>query len=301
VNTGNSWAPGDLLLLESFTNNGGNDLRDALAKVNPNTTCVSSLRIKSGGTVGAVTQGMNVRMDEPGNLTPTEENDPQYAPAANVIKGVLPNNAACSNFNSRSNVAIPYPWDDCFMTGMTPNAGNGCVNYMGTAVFGNGNWDRNDYWAINHPGVAQPATIDVDGTLVSWANATRYDVYRYEINHAPVAIMGDEKSAPSCLPPTNPPSTNPNNDRRVFIVAVVNCIADQAKLTNGTPIPLRYFAKVFLTEPYGTSPWRNQTRTSGAINVAFGNNSALLSIEMMSGVTPNDPTGVTHAYPVLYR
>jgi hypothetical protein len=56
---------------------------------------------------------------------------------------------------------------------------------LGDGLLGNGQWDCGDYWAISHPGVAAPASINgVSGTCGTPATTTfsRYQIYRYEIS-----------------------------------------------------------------------------------------------------------------------
>ena len=85
------------------------------------------------------------------------------------------------------------------------------------ARFGNGNWDRPGYWALNH-GTPMPAAM---------ANSSLYQMYRYEIETAGIPDNSSE------LPPgedgnaqchNDSAATNDFPDRRMMIIAVIDCL-----------------------------------------------------------------------------
>jgi hypothetical protein len=131
---------------------------------------------------------------------------------------------------------------------------------------------------------------------------SRYDVYRYEIANN-LDVNGDEQTGPSCYSDTNnPPDTNPDRDRRLAYVAVVNCLENAGKLGNGDAVPVEAYAKIFMIEPVGHTVFTGQTRTDGTDTIRWPNiDPADLPIEVVDVVTPNDESGHLHVYPVLYR
>lgn len=136
----------------------------------------------------------------------------------------------------------------------------------GTCLMGNGVWDCATYWSVNHPSSAAPAGC------TSSPSISRYDVYRYEIDHSPVSL-GDwsgngladlaapnnhgngESGAPYCAGSGNGVDTSTGRtDRRAIGVAVINCLAQSGAIGGGQTannIPVAGFAKFFMTQPIG--------------------------------------------------
>ena len=77
-------------------------------------------------------------------------------------------------------------------------------------------------------------------------NASRYDVYKYELSH-PALASGPEATAPQCNTPMNRPK------RRLIYVAILDCVANDVRGSGGN-YPVQAFASVFLTEPAGDPP-----------------------------------------------
>jgi Putative Flp pilus-assembly TadE/G-like len=288
--------PGDFSVVNAINGNGADDVRDAFARVDPNTFCYEDITIKGGVNNGPVRQGIDVRMDwYLGNLGGVGGGftaNPQYVPAPVVTKGLRPGNGNNVCNPTLSAQTMPFPRDNCFMLAPTPNAGQGCTSYSGTVRFGDGNWARNAYWSQNHPMEAQPP---------GYATMTRYQVYRYEIER-PAPVNLDERSAPACYNNVaSPPSVDPNRDRRSMIAAVVNCVQNAANLNGNVPVPVQAFARVFLTEPAGNTDWNgngNQPISRGGIT---WNQTSVddIYLEMVGLAPPN--TSVFHVFPVLYR
>jgi hypothetical protein len=256
------------------------NVQDAMGLLTPNTQCFSSLVIKTGNNAGPVQNGLNVRFDEGSDST--------HPPAKNVLKGEMKQN--CNNFK-QSSTSIPLPRDSCFMTALPVGdgtAGTGCLNdNNGVHRVGDGNWARNTYWTINHPMQLQPG---------GYATMSRHDVYQYEIANPPLPNIGDENAGPSCA---TPPAGAV--DRRLITVAIVNCLANANDLNNGSPIPLKVFAKLFLTEPVGHTDWFGVSRAGATWGSPPNNFNAAIFAEMVGIVPPNDPTSGVHIYPTLYR
>jgi len=134
-----------------------------------------------------------------------------------------------------------------------------------TSTFGNGQWDCESYWRINHAGAAPPANMDnLGGVCSNAANTTvsRYAVYLYE-NQDNTRISqyslpgidnkGGENGSPHCNGSGVGPSAN-QTDRRVIFSAVINCLAHSDIITGGQTannIPVAGFGKFFMSQPVG--------------------------------------------------
>lgn len=282
---GASWAPGTFGLLDTPFGTGANALREYVARVTPNTYCVGDrVDVKPGQNTGPFQQGMNTRFDMYDGPMRWRRHHPNYAPAANVMKGLRTQGWNCNN--PKSNTSTPFPRDNCFMPsgtwpdGVSFGAGTGCTTYGGVGRAGDGNWDRANYWATNHSGDPLPP---------GYASMSRYEVYRYELENSPPGLGStpQEIGAPTCSTAT--PISLPGRDRRVLQVAVVNCLEHQALLGgNARDVPVENYAEVFLTEPAGNTDW-------------WGASNGDLFVEMIGIVSPNTSDSVLREYPVLYR
>jgi Putative Flp pilus-assembly TadE/G-like len=271
--------PGTFGLINTLGNNpSGSQIRTGASALNPDSSCTTTtVTPASGYKAGPVGQGMDVRFDIYGG--PMTSNDSTIPPALDVIKG---GDGKCPA--GRSSTSMPMPDDNCFGNGTTTNT---CP---GTSV-GDGNWNRNVYWAENHPGIAQPP---------GYSAMTRYQVYEYELSNALNPPQATEKGSPACYKGTPAPS---NIDRRVVYVAVINCVAN-GPVKQGVPVPVLAVAKVFLTGPTGDPlSWATKSVTAGGSTYTFPASTGQDDTygEVISAVPPNDPTGLLHAYPVLYR
>jgi hypothetical protein len=273
--SGSSWVPGDFGLLDSADTGGEDDctgglggtnrIRCVLALVNPNTQCVGDRVNIRPGQATSVHAGLNVRFDIWDPPLQTKQSDPAFAPAANVTKGMShPANQCALNKFTTAPDTVPLPRDGCFEAG-TCDGGR----------FGDGitTAELSAYWSANHGGAALP------GELIG---GTRYDVYRYEIDHGMIPESTDpngEQGTPSCAPAGVDSALR---DRRVLIVAVVNCI-EQGIQGNRDDVPVVAFARMFMTEPVGDGPEDD------------------LYAEVLGVVRPGGNDGVLHEFPQLYR
>ena len=135
------------------------------------------------------------------------------------------------------------PRDNCHYTSY--NGTGLCPG--GTGRFGNGVWDRADYFRVNHK---VGATIDYPP---DWTNISRYDTYLWELDNNKVPNGNgatSQRGAPVCF--TGSPVGE--RERRVMTVAIVsNC----ASLTGSSqPVVIDEFADVFLVEPSIDDPRR---------------------------------------------
>ncbi|RWN26551.1 MAG: pilus assembly protein [Mesorhizobium sp.] len=210
-------------------------LRDALA-VGTAGTCYQrdKLTTKTGVTLGQVNAGLNVRFDIYSTSLKSHDTDWQYRPASNVRKGV-DKTANCNKYTPNTDsTAMALPPGDSFdsATGMT-----------------NSTWDRSNYWLINH-GAAYPSVPSITNPTGATVPASRYDVYKYEIANG---LVGDkslaptkESGVPACFKGTTPTS---DPDRRLLNMAIVDCIANQAKLNGHIQLKPDGYASVFINSP----------------------------------------------------
>jgi hypothetical protein len=300
------WTPGNFGLTNNYPGMGADAMEEAMANVNSGATCTEdNIQPRNGEATNKVQNGMNVRFDIYVQDVKNYYKNSTYLPAPNVVKGEVPKNGdACSVV--RSATSIPFPRDNCFMVAVpAPGVpGSGCTSYPavgGTPRYGDGNWARAQYWAANHPTDPQPPGY-IDATKLT-GGMSRYETYRYEIEHPQqVSLPMDEQGAPACS--TTAPNTNRDHDRRVLYVAVVNCIehgpapvGDNA-LKNNQFVPVKAYAKVFITEPVGNADWDSKAR--GGLTWPSITPQDFM-VEVFDVVKPNDQSGHLHVYPVLYR
>lgn len=240
-------APGNFGFLEDPNQSGGAALRDALATVSPQVCFIQNgVNTKTGATTGPVRQGMNTRFDIYDGSFNSQRDNAAYRPAVNVTKGYTFTGNACNATAAPDTDAMGLPRDNCYSTDT--------CNAMGPSDgrMGNGNWDFDAYWDINHGTGTPPNT---------WSNAnlpSRYEVYRYEVEtpaipQPGVAPMTLEDGDPGCYNAAAAgvaPSDAP--DRRVIYAAVINCEADLSPGSNDD-VPVEAFIKLFLTEPVGST------------------------------------------------
>lgn len=239
---GAAWGPGNFgflmpstLALDSTGNckgvtGAGPLLRCALGAVGSITQCfpVRGVDTEPGQKVGITNDSLNTRFDMWSGAMKNEKNNPIYAPAPNVIKGIEPKSGGACNWNTptpTTNTAA-LPRDDCF---------------PGCAPYGNGTWStgRANYVAKNY-GVADPHP----------AAQTRYAYYLAEI-----AAHGGASSTAAILSGraetgrrmcSNQQSTDP--ERRVIIAAGIDCAANPIS-GSASGVPVHQFVKLFITEP----------------------------------------------------
>ncbi|TGD45339.1 hypothetical protein EEB11_01950 [Pseudotabrizicola sediminis] len=243
---GAAWGPGNFGFLEPSTlaldANGscagsrgtGPMLRCVLGAVGNITQCfaVRGVDTEPGQKVGITNDALNTRFDMWSGAMNSEKNNPIYAPAPNVIKGIQPNGGNACSWNNPQPTAdtAALPHDDC---------------YPGCAPYGDGNWaaGRTTYIAANYAG-ADPHP----------SATTRYQYYLAEI----AAAGGGGAAMPilSGLSETGRPMCSPNQssdpDRRVIIVAGVNCDPNNGGTSisgSSTGVPVHQMVKMFITEP----------------------------------------------------
>jgi len=285
---GNSWAPGAFGYLDvGAVNNGTPDQRVALGMDFPNTNCVAEAGVEvDTGVAASVLDALNTRFDIYQNgwgkntCFPHAQCNPAWNTTKDLVRREAASAAACGISNNSSEWRLPpdaeqyvasnaagddsnvahmgYPMDICHYP-----SGGGCGTT--NARFGNGNWRRDIYFLKNHPTQSDPTGSNWQTVTGLAADASRYDVYRWEQNIPGVgniatgsrpnvsrnmSVPGSgaftQYGSPVCKPPGLPASAG-QPDRRVLAVAV----ADNCAAINGgsTAVDVGGWAEVFLVQP----------------------------------------------------
>lgn len=277
--TGNSqWAPGAFGLLDTpLGDTTPKGVAHHLGSSRPNGCYGREVDIRPG-QVDPTKGGINVRFDiyqnpffhKGAQAKWSQEEKNEFRPALNVTKGRVKSGNACDAIGDPAKVK-PLPIDDCFFTNTCPHP-----------RLGDGVWDRDGYWSVNHGGTL-PAAL---------TGATRYDVYRYEIDNDLIpdnSGTGGEDGNPSCYKSiSNMPDADDEPDRRQLNVAIVNCMEHSVK-GNADDVKVEAFAKLFIIRPmlkYDDDP-----------SPSDGN----LWAEVVAKLEPEDDSGVLHNIVQLYR
>ncbi|MGV8988938.1 MAG: TadE/TadG family type IV pilus assembly protein [Cypionkella sp.] len=246
--SGAAWGPGDFGFLDvggdiGLDPNGpcvdvhGNKIIGcAIGAMGAVTQCFSQRGVDTepGQKVGVENPAFNVRFDMYSSTMNGKDKDPIYAPAPNVIKGVVPQGkgASCVGANPQvSTDTVPLPHDSCLDAGT-------CGRY------GNGNWatGRSNYVSKNY------GTADPFPTVT-----TRYQYYLAEIaahgggaSKTGILTGRSEDGRPHC---SSYQSSDPG--RRILVAAGIDCTAYpiSGKTSN---IPVNEFVRLFMTEPVGS-------------------------------------------------
>jgi hypothetical protein len=239
---GAAWGPGNFGFLEPSTlaldatgncaGSGGTGptLRCVLGAVGSITQCFAQRGVDTepGQKVGITNDAINTRFDMWAGAMNKEKNNPVYAPAANVIKGLEPKGGnACSWSNPQATTDTKaVPRDDCF---------------PGCAPYGDGNWSA---------GRMAYVTANYGGTDPHPGAGTRYEYYLAEIAAAgggmsstPILNGLSETGRPMCSP-----HQDPDPERRVIIAAGIDCSTNPIS-GRTTGVPVHQFVKMFITEP----------------------------------------------------
>ncbi len=264
---GTAWGPGNFgfIDLASFedtsgvcADEGGNKLACLIAAQSSITQCVltNGLTTEPGQKVGITNAAFNVRFDIYRSVLNGERNNPDFAPAPNVIKGIRKNGGgSCIQGNEElTGDTIALGRDTCMINGTCG----------GSNRFGDGAWDRAGYLNVNHDladgmadGVGSDAHLPpLTGTNTQYAG-TRFGMYLREIaygNSNPYPVPNANSILDPALSETGRPmcSSNMSTDpaRRVVTAAGIDCAQNPVSgSTSG--VPVTRFVSVFLTEPVG--------------------------------------------------
>ncbi|MER9814309.1 pilus assembly protein TadG-related protein [Mesorhizobium sp. M0129] len=241
---GNAWNPGNFGLLD----NSMDSLRDAIAMGTAG-TCYNrnAITTKTGVTLGQVNAGLNTRFAIYSNSLNKYDKDWRYRPSVNVRKGSKSTGPACNKYAPvTDNSALPLPSGANYGT---PNPG------MSDPIGTQGFWTA--YWQANHKQpYSNPVPSKTNPTGDKTKPASRYDIYRYEIDKG---LVGDqslnptkEVGTPLCYKGTSPALTD-SPDRRLLNMAIVDCIANTGKIKGHSQIRPDGYASVFVNTPIAKS------------------------------------------------
>ena len=276
------WGPGAFGLLDlNFDENGpcgppnqgANFFRCAVAVERSITRCFSrrGVDIRPGQAVGPSESGLNVRFDVYGTSLQSKRNDPDFAPAPNVIKGHKPSGggSCINNTPAPSNVA-PLPQASCLLA---ENCSGPSIRFSSSQTVDEG--QRQDYVQQNYTDAGM-----ADKT--AGAN-TRHQMYENEIaNSAGGDILDtaaglEESGRPMC---SSNMSSNP--DRRVLVAAAIDC--STLPPGNASNVPVLDFYRIFMT------------------NIAGYPDPADVWVEVIEPIDPFQPASVfAHDFVQLYR
>lgn len=262
---GNNWTNGNWGLLDTPSGSQSTGaLASMIAGVNGLPQCITTGISTKPGNVASLAPAFNVRFDIYENL-PGKVNyrtTAGYPPAENVTKGKEHNCTAVGADTAR-------------LTRLGRDSDISNANR-----FGNGQWDCDAYWTLAHPndGLAPTGCTSTGGM-------TRYEMYLHEIENSIIPdttataspavaapygddgnAIGDSTSNPNvCYTGGNVPATPMNasqriNDRRIFVVAGVDCLANPPS-GNSNNVPVVHYLSMFITEPSITQGGQTQGDT----------------------------------------
>jgi len=262
---GRRYLPGDYGFLDSaMLGNDSAAVIDGIARVHPG-TCFrqSSVNFRRGFVLSA-REGFNVRFDVYTGSMVGRRQDVEYRPSQNVRKGYV----GGSNENScRAQPAVNWP------IGSPPNQATGFPLDRGWPFMrgrmGNGNWDFDTYWQVNHGAEGRDAPT-INGEPANNSNPpSRYGVYRYEIEQGYIGDRspGGEGGAPACY---SGDVVSDKPDRRVIQAAVVNCLSLNLDEDSQTNVPVAAFGKFFMTLPMAQTGSDIYVETVGLVTPGDG-------------------------------
>jgi hypothetical protein len=276
-NTG-FFGPGQFGFLTVNSSNSAALIKDGLARFPPKTECYGETATPAGGNIASADDYINTRFDiyTPGLNSLTSK--AEYAPAMNTMIGVK----AASGSSSCNPSGIASPYFDCSVTTAKTAMGfpRDCNQGMSPSTgAGSGDWNVEQYFNTNHPGVTTdpqsyiPDT-PVGATVTGWAyygpngtggaiTPTRYQVYKWELamlnNDIPkpsgafgLGQSGSTGTADFAKPQCNKKGAQTDPDRRTISVVVMNCSADKVKAQHGGTVI--GYVDLFLIGPVAKSP-----------------------------------------------
>jgi len=244
----NFWGPGAFGLLDvnfdpdgpcGSPNQGANFFRCAVAVERSITRCFSrrGVDVRPGQAVGPSESGLNVRFDMYGTSLNGERNNPDFAPAPNVIKGYKPSGGGCVGNNPTPSNVAELPQAQCLLA---ENCSGPSIRFSDSQTIDPG--QRDAYVQQNYTDVGM---ADKTGG----AN-TRHQMYQNEIANSgsgdilDTAAGLEESGRPSC---SSNMSADP--DRRVLVAAAVDC--SSLPPGNASNVPVLDFYRIFMTNIAG--------------------------------------------------
>jgi hypothetical protein len=214
------------------------------------------------GVPGTVSDAFNVRFDIYSGAMTAIRNDGNYRPAENVRKGFVGRGENQCTAQPANNWPIGSPPNQA--TGLPldrrwPDMDGG---------MGNGDWDFETYWQVNHGGAGRPLPT-IEGSPVNNDNlVSRYRIYRYELEQGYVGDRspGGETGAPACY---GGGVLTAAPDRRVLQAAIVNCLSSSLD-EQSSAIRVVAFGKFFMTLPIPRSSSDMYVETVGLVTAGDG-------------------------------
>lgn len=242
------YAAGDYGFLDAATlATGQTGTMDAVASVHPPDCFVLNGVTFREGALDNVREAFNVRFDLYQGSMSGRQGDVDYRPALNVRKGYVGVGGGGSAGGSCS--ATPA---DNWPIGSPPNQATGLPIDLQwpflNGRMGSGLWDFSTYWQANHGSDGRPPP-SVNGEPATNSDPpSRYEVYRYEIEHGYVGdhSAGGETGLPGCY---GGGSLSDVPDRRVLDAAIINCESLGLRGGPEANVPVAAFGKFFLTLP----------------------------------------------------
>jgi len=202
------------------------------------------------GFLESAREAFNVRFDIYEGQMSEKYSDSNYRPARNVRKGFVPAGGEDVE-NTCSGRRGPY-WP----IGSPPEQVTGLLldrtwPYSDSHM-GEGDWDFDTYWQVNHGGEGRIPPIVNGGPPGDVDVPSRYRVYRHEIERRLVGDVspGGESGAPACYAGRALPA---EPDRRILHAAIVNCQSLRLVGEAQSNVPVAAFGKFFLTLPLAQS------------------------------------------------
>ena len=261
---------------------------ESLASVEP-AACFrqDGVETKTGST-NSVHKAINVRFDLYANGLPGSwKSSSEFRPAKNVTKGYLKTGGGGGGGGGGNPCNV-----DLDTSSPLKAMGFPIDSAIGSNRIGNGTWDFEAYWDLNHGNRDGVYNATSDGNTTGWDNGnlpTRHDVYRWEIDNAAIpnkSSVGGENGNPGCSSAT----VTDDPDRRVIYAAVINCTEHDLHGGSGDTIPALTFMKMFITQPMTKLPGTGHTDEDNT-----------LYVEMIDIVKPGVDDEVVHDIVQLYR
>jgi hypothetical protein len=243
----NFWGPGAFGLLDvnfdpngpcGNPNQGANYFRCAVGVERSITRCFSrrGVDIRPGQAAGPSESGLNTRFDIYSTSLQSKKNDPDFAPAPNVIKGYKPNGGgSCIGNNPTPSNVAELPQAQCLLA-------ENCSSPR-----------FSDSQTVNE--AQRQAYVQHNYTDAGMADRTggantRHQMYQNEIANAGTGDILDtaagleESGRPMC---SSNMSSNP--DRRVLVAAAVDC--STLPPGNASNVPVIDFYRIFMSNIAG--------------------------------------------------
>lgn len=268
--TGN-WEPGNFGLLDpQFGNQGTAEIQKSLAAHDPNNCFGTFVDLRTGSTSDPVSTAINTRFDmyETPGFGGNSNNNDDYRPAPNVIKGKYKSGVNYTDYTGSPPASRGMPKHPCFAANNCDTLGPSFHPSFAPAppaVKADQTAFWSDYWATHHPtrpfeGLYDNRSIDPNGDGI----VTRLEVYEWETGsgNIPVGdtngdtnVNADDTTVKSSATGENGRpmeyggSAAPDPQRRILYVAVINCLEHGPLNGNSEDVPVLAFAKMFLTHP----------------------------------------------------